>query len=64
MKRAKKAKPAWICAHERNVPKDSIMFRCACGNVWMGSKFFGSVPKDQSAVSILGAFSRGPAVNR
>ena len=50
-----------ICKHDDGKHDESLMFRCACGNVWMGGEFQGSVPPDQSAVSIFGAFSRGPA---
>lgn len=46
-----------ICSHDKPAnTRDSILFRCACGNVWMSGTFFGSLPKDQSAASILGAF--------
>lgn len=51
-----------ICPHDlKKNTRDAIMFRCACGNVWIGGEFVGSVPKDQVAASIFGAFSRGPA---
>jgi hypothetical protein len=50
-----------ICIHEKKMSKSDILFRCACGNVWLGGKFFGSIPKDQGAVAILGSFSTDPA---
>ena len=50
-----------ICIHEKQVDKQAILWRCACGNVWMNGEFFGSVPQDQGAVAVLGAFSRGPS---
>jgi len=60
MKRTKR-KP--ICPHDdaKNWGGDSIVFRCKCGNVWISGRFQGSVPQDQGAVAIFGAFSRGPA---
>ncbi len=52
-----------ICPHDK--PKNwgggSIMYRCACGNIWMYGQFQGSVPQEQGALAIFGAFSRGPA---
>jgi hypothetical protein len=66
MTKKKPAKPKKICQHDtpKNHGGDSIMFRCLCGNVWIGGKFQGAVPPEHSAVSIFGAFSRGPAVPR
>lgn len=54
-----------VCKHEtaKNIA-GAVMYRCACGNVWMGGRFMGSVPQDQSAASIFGAFSAGPAKGR
>ena len=52
-----------ICPHDGKEARSetSIMFRCRCGNVWIGGEFMGSVPQDQGAAAIFGAFSRGPA---
>jgi hypothetical protein len=62
-----KAKPKRkrICRHDTpgNLG-DKLLFRCRCGNVWIGGEFQGSVPQDQGALSIFGAFLRGPAVPR
>jgi len=51
-----------LCRHD--LPKKhakTILYRCRCGNVWIDGVFQGSIPQDQGAVSIFGAFSRGPA---
>ena len=51
-----------LCPHDKPENwEDAIMYRCKCGNVWIEGKFQGSVPQDQSAAAIFGAFSRGPA---
>jgi hypothetical protein len=48
-----KAKP--ICPHDKPQNwRGAIMFRCKCGNVWLGGRFHCSVPKDRSAVAVLG----------
>ena len=59
--RVKRFGPA-LCPHDKPANwGDSILYRCKCGNVWIGGKFQGSVPQDQGAAAIFGAFSRGPA---
>ena len=62
MTKLKRFGPA-LCPHDKpaNWGGGSIMFRCKCGNVWIGGKFQGSMPQNQGAAAIFGAFSRGPA---
>ena len=62
MSRKAEVKRPALCPHDK--PKnwaDAALFRCKCGNVWVGGQFQGSVPQDQGAVAIFGAFERGPA---
>jgi len=56
-----KRKP--ICPHDqRKNWGDSLMYRCACGNVWTSGRFSGIVPQEQGAAAMYAAYSRGPAV--
>jgi len=64
-KRVSKRGTTKLCRHDTAANHgDSLMFRCRCGNVWIDGQFQGSVPQDQGAAAIFGAFNRGPAVPR